>query len=568
LRNFRTALIAAMGLVLFLAPVMRAQDSDSVRVVRLSLADGQVLVSHPGSDAWEQAVANLPLQEGDTLATQTGYAEVEFENGATAYLAENSTLQFTQLGFSDGGRVTDLSLTGGAGTFYANPTSQDSFRVRTFTFDVEIPGRAQVRVDAFSDGAAVQVQLGRIVVTTPKGSTSLEKGQSAAVHGNDFQDLHIARLPEQDNFDQWVTQQSEIIQSGTQNTLRYINSPNEYGLSDLSIYGTWANFPGYGLSWRPYNVGFGWMPYVNGNWTFDPHLGWVWVSNEAWGWMPYHFGSWMLSPTMGWVWLPGGRRGLRHWEPSRVNWVRVGHHVGWVAKNPNDRDGAPANLVDGVVTRPVPRGRDANGSNEIVMGKELHGAAPLKQPPANFASRPAPVARRAEMLFQLRNAPRTTDENASIVFDRRTRTFINRNGGGRNDSGRNGSDRDSSEPENGNDAGAARMPRSGEQAGMPRVTIASTGSMDSRTRRVLLPPPYLAPPALRGHVRPNARRIPQRSEAPTAYVPMSRTGQLRVPRGVVNVRPPAPQRFTRPPARVSEPVRTGYAARRAPGTKR
>ncbi|HVA94959.1 MAG TPA: hypothetical protein VNI36_08665, partial [Candidatus Dormibacteraeota bacterium] len=104
LRNFRTALIAAMGLVLFLAPAMRAQDADSVRVVRLSLANGQVLVSHAGSDTWEQGVANLPLQQGDTLATQTGYAEVEFENGATAYLAENSTLQFTQLGFSDGGR--------------------------------------------------------------------------------------------------------------------------------------------------------------------------------------------------------------------------------------------------------------------------------------------------------------------------------------------------------------------------------------------------------------------------------------------------------------------------------
>jgi hypothetical protein len=93
LSSISAAIVALLGLTLFLAPAACAQDADSVRVVRLSRAEGQVLVSHPGSDAWEEAPVNLPLQEGDSLATQGGLAEIEFENGATAYLAENSVLR-------------------------------------------------------------------------------------------------------------------------------------------------------------------------------------------------------------------------------------------------------------------------------------------------------------------------------------------------------------------------------------------------------------------------------------------------------------------------------------------
>src|SRR5712671_6875265 len=170
----RVGLLAAAGLVFFTSTT-QAQDSDYSRVVRLSRADGQVLVSHPGGDGWEEALVNLPLQEGDTLATQGGFAEIEFENGATAYLAENSVLQFTQLAFSGGGLVTQLNLTQGAGTFYANLTREDSFRVFTSTFEVAIPGRAEFRVDAFRDGASVQVLLGDVSVSTSEGSVTFEK---------------------------------------------------------------------------------------------------------------------------------------------------------------------------------------------------------------------------------------------------------------------------------------------------------------------------------------------------------------------------------------------------------
>src|ERR1700674_3916000 len=193
----RVSLLAVSCLVFFTS-VGQAQDSDYSRVVRLSKTDGQVLVSHPGSDAWEEALVNLPLQEGDTLATQGGLAEIEFESGAMAYLAENSVLRFTQLAFSAGGRVTQLNLTQGAGTFYANLTRQDSFRVLTATFEVAIPERAEFRVDAFRGSASVQVFLGEVSVSTRASSTTFEKGQSVSIHQGDPQrdpqNPNVARL--------------------------------------------------------------------------------------------------------------------------------------------------------------------------------------------------------------------------------------------------------------------------------------------------------------------------------------------------------------------------------------
>src|ERR1700756_2739266 len=173
-----TRLCLLSASLFFCVSIALAQDSTNSRVVRLSRTDGQVLVSHPGNDTWDEAPVNLPLQEGDILATQDGMAEIEFENGATAYLAENSVLQFTQLGFSGDGRATQLNLTQGAGSFYANLTRQDSFHVITATFEVVIPERAEVRVDAFRDGASLEVLSGEVSVSTTKGSTTFEKGES------------------------------------------------------------------------------------------------------------------------------------------------------------------------------------------------------------------------------------------------------------------------------------------------------------------------------------------------------------------------------------------------------
>jgi len=464
---------------------------------------------HPGSEQWEDAVPNLPLQEGDTLATASGLAGVEFENGATAYLAGNSVLVFTQLAFSGDARLTQLTLTQGAATFYANPTSADSFRVAAPTFEVVIPERAEFRLDAFRDGAAVQVLEGSVSVRTREGATSLEKGQSVAIHEGDFQKLNIAHLPDPDEFDQWVTSQSETIHTGTRNTLQYVSAPN-YGLSDLSIYGTWVNFPGYGLCWRPFGAVAGWAPFLNGSWILDPRLGWVWVSSERWGWLPYHYGSWLLTPALGWLWVPGSAAGLRQWQSARVNFFHVGNQTAWVAMSPEDSEGLPANVARGVITRPGTISRSISGGpNQIIADREFRSATPLKQPPADFVRQPA-ARPRAGSTSEVRSAPQPSN-NEAIVFDRRTHTFINGNGG------------------RGPAVSPAPMPS--QSLGRPeglRRPVPPTAPVESHIDRVNLPPPY--------PVSPTQQMLPRNFPANRVNLPAR-----------VNPAPPVVQRASPPP---------------------
>src|SRR4030088_3709309 len=94
LRHFSLFLLALF--VLPGATAVRA-DSSHARIIRLSLVQGDVRFtrdSHgdPLADsktAWETAELNLPIRQGYFLATDKGRAEVEFENGAMAFLKEN-----------------------------------------------------------------------------------------------------------------------------------------------------------------------------------------------------------------------------------------------------------------------------------------------------------------------------------------------------------------------------------------------------------------------------------------------------------------------------------------------
>ena len=541
------------ALFLFFIPVARAQLTPYARVVRLSLAEGQVLVLHSGSDTWEDAAVNFPLQEGDALATQDGLAEVEFENGATAYLAENSILQFTRLGFTDGNRATQLTLQQGAGTFYDNIAGADAFRILTPTFEVAIPERAEFRVDAFSDGAAVEVLQGTVSVSTNAGSLMLEKGQSVAVHTGDFEHRTVARLPLSDDFDQWVSNRSETIRSGTTSTLSYVNSPNLYGLSDLNVYGVWVDTLRFGLAWRPYSTGLNWHPYSNGFWRLDPRFGWIWVSSEPWGWFPYHFGGWAQVPTVGWVWLPGNTTGLRQWQPARVNWVQVGNQIGWVAKSPKDSIGSPANLATGVVTRSGISVSDARaatlGSNEVLAGKNLQRVTPLPQPPADFAKQIPQITPRSALQFAGRPISHSPNSPQTIVFDKRTRTFINANG-------------NVNEP-NRTAVSAAPVPQSNTPQ-VPHVVMRPPASIDSRINRVA-PPSAL--PGLRGSLGVHSQnpagalnRVP--ANQPRIIFPANagRAGQFSVPAQNVSPRPmavppPRPQapRPVAPPPPAAQP---------------
>src|SRR5258707_15498168 len=183
-------LVPSILLILLSALVVGAHaaaaDSSHARIIRLSLVQGDVRFARethgdPLADSkagWENAGLNLPIRQGYVLATDNGRAEVEFENGAMAFLKENTVLEFYDLSLNDGARTTRLVLRQGTASFYVNPGGSDYFSVTGGDFTVEASGRAGFRMDNFDDGSNVNVLKGYVNVRHKDNTTPLEKGQS------------------------------------------------------------------------------------------------------------------------------------------------------------------------------------------------------------------------------------------------------------------------------------------------------------------------------------------------------------------------------------------------------
>ncbi len=97
---------------------------------------------------------------------------------------------------------------------------------------------------------------------------------------------------------------------------------------NLSPYGTWIDYPGYGHVWNP-RAEAGFRPYAtNGQWRYSGE-GWVWQSNYNWGWAPFHYGRWLYDDNYGWLWVPG-----YDWSPAWVTWGSVNNYYAWAPLMP------------------------------------------------------------------------------------------------------------------------------------------------------------------------------------------------------------------------------------------
>ena len=389
--NSRTLLCSAALLSicgLFGGAPRASADSSHARIVRLSLVQGEVRFARethgdPLADAragWDAAQLNLPISKGNVLATDSGRAAVEFENGTMAFLSENTVLEFYDLSLEDGSRNTRLVLVQGSAAFLVNPSGDEYFSVTGGDFTVEASTHASFRMNTFDDGSNVAVRTGRVTVLHKKESTSLSKGMSLSMKAGDDASLSTRNATTQDNFDKWVANRAEAITAATNASQKYTSSSAYVpGYADLYTYGAWSSCGGNGFGWRPFGAGYSWSPFAGGSWYQDPAFGWTYISTQPWGWAPYHYGGWLFDTSCGgWFYSPGaygygypgnygpGSTGKTNKKyPPRVNpprspvpvyhastatFVRQGGKIGVVPMHPFDEKGkTPLNLEHGVL---------------------------------------------------------------------------------------------------------------------------------------------------------------------------------------------------------------------------
>ncbi len=438
-------LFPTVGVMLLIAGFgagVAAADSSHARIVRLSQVQGDVRFTRdvkgdPLNDSrsgWEGAVLNLPIRQGYVVATDAGRAEVEFENGAMAFLAENTMLEFYDLSSEDGGFTTRLILRQGSAEFYVQPGRGDYFSVTGGDFSVQAETRTTFRMNNFDNGSSVNVLQGRLTALVNGKNSLLHKGQSLSLQAGEPDSMAVDQAPAADDFDQWVSGRIETASAATNAGVQYANSNNyTSGFGDLYTYGAWIPVAGFGNCWRPFGVGFGWSPFDYGSWYYDPFFGWSFIGGQPWGWLPYHYGGWLFRPGVGWVWSPTGSfgsGGVGRYRPVTGVWVKSGGSVGIVPRHPLDVKGkTPVNMSAGVfaVTTRGVTGRvtvddaakwkvESKPARELMQNQLAEVAAPARLSRTMVASRGTVGT----------GAP-TAGRESAIVYDRSERKFVNSN---------------------------------------------------------------------------------------------------------------------------------------------
>jgi len=384
-------LVAILILALAASPA-RATDHPSnssysyARIVRLSFVSGDVqIVRTDRANKWEPAAMNMPVEQGFSIGTNNGRAEIEFEQGSTLWLAENSVVQFTELALSNGGRITRLTLSEGTATFSTSLSAGDKFEVQAPSFRIDPTNKCEFRVGLSSKDGAVSVFSGRVTVSTDKATQEAAKGQTVAV-GSKPSEFAVKQNPPTDEWDHWVMTRLSAKTASESHTALYSGAPLTYGMADLAAYGTWGYFPGFGYGWQPWGVAAGWAPFMDGSWMMYPALGWTWVSAEPWGWVPYHFGAWQYSPAFGWVWMPGT---YAMWNSAPVEWFTLGNQVGWAPAGVNLRDPRSTSLRVIVSTKALGK----QGENRAFLAGDVASRIePLSGPPEPRGKQEALVA--------------------------------------------------------------------------------------------------------------------------------------------------------------------------------
>lgn len=356
-----TSLFLLFTLLFAFTTVIRADDDTTIgdeyeetaRVARVSLIRGDVQLQRSGNKTWERARVNLPLVEGDVLATTGQDARLEVQIDARNFVRVGGDSILRVVTLRDEGVA--LSLSEGTATLRLARFDRDKEY-----FEIDAPGttlaaekRGVYRLDVSREG---RVRLtvrgdGQARIYSETSGFTLRDGRSAELvsNGTDAGDWELSRAASFDSWDTWVDERERYLAS----RLRYDGRDRYYdsdvwGAEELDAYGDWTYASDYGWVWRPHvtviNSYNNWAPYRYGHWAWVPPYGWTWVGDEPWGWAPYHYGRWVYYNN-NWCWAPRGY-GYKYkrvwWRPALVVFVYIptsyGEQVCWYPLRHGQRD--------------------------------------------------------------------------------------------------------------------------------------------------------------------------------------------------------------------------------------
>ncbi len=333
-------------LLVNIKPALALDDNDddapevTARVACISFLRGEAQIRRAGGTDWERAAQNLPIVEGDEIATGAdARLEIQFNRDNYLRLSENAYLKVTTL--RDEGIA--LSLPNGIlslrvlnfdkdRAFFEIDAPQSTIAVQkagSYRIDAGDDDTNRVRVTVFDDGQAQ--------IYSDNAGFTLRAGHSSELQlaGDDAGEWNTADARSfSDDFDNWALERDAVIAKRLRDAYydQYYDR-DIYGAEDLNGYGEWIYTQNYGYVWKPFTAAISaydnWSPYRYGQWRWIPPYGWTWVNDEPWGWATYHHGRWVYDN--GWYWSPYPQHRARRswWRPALVVVTYISNTVCW-----------------------------------------------------------------------------------------------------------------------------------------------------------------------------------------------------------------------------------------------
>ena len=313
----------------------------TARVARISFISGDVQIRRADQTVWERAAKNLPIVEGDEIATDANARlEIQFNSESYLRLSENAYLKMTTL--RDEGIAVSLPNGSLSLRILAFDKDRAYFEIDAPQTTISVERAGMYRVDAGnSRDTQVRVSVtdsGQARVFSENSGFTLRNGRSATLqidgdYAGEWQTADAARYA--DEFDEWALERDAVIAKQLQRADydRYYDR-DIYGAEDLNEYGEWVFTRKYGYVWKPFRTSVSsyanWSPYRYGQWRWVAPYGWTWVNDESWGWATYHHGRWVWD-NGGWYWSPYSQYRSRRswWRPALVVLSYIGNSVCW-----------------------------------------------------------------------------------------------------------------------------------------------------------------------------------------------------------------------------------------------
>jgi len=409
-----------------------ASGAPAVRIVRLSLAQGDVQIDRNAGDGWEQAINNMPVIGGARLyAAENSRAELEFEDGSSVRLAGPAQITLTELSTAPDGSLVNV-IQVDSGEVYVNARMQhhEQFRIlapSSESFAITKPSHLRFTVD--QQTASLAMMDGEAIVQASAGNPKVHSGETYNyILGQPESAARLNSVPQEPE-DAWDQQRNSYNDQNASAGAQYSGSDdaNAPGVADLGAYGTYSDQPGYGEVWQPNGVGLDWDPYDNGAWSYYPDWGWTFVSGYPWGWAPFYYGNWCYLGGRGWWWRSGHWHGYGPGGGFHPRPLIAGHPAGnWTAPHP------PAHLAHGTV---------AVAGSHLSVGPINQTHAPGAAHATGFVSSTGAVTAPTARGSNLAHGPVVSLINGMTITGQRGSYSVTGSGAGRNgyiSTGRNG----------------------------------------------------------------------------------------------------------------------------------